>query len=194
MASHPSAPSCRRSSLAGGSRGRSPAKAWPRPTCLASGWPVFLSSRWPQWFGCSAAANHRAMKSERPNAEQKKSTSIMLTRLHNKHLCALALVSLGFAAAASGEQIIFSAMGCGPYTPPDKPAVAFYVRQENRERISEFMVHLGDVFKMPVVQRPQPAPGVIDPPGPDHMPSESEYHWTADLLTLSNTIPTWIVM
>ena len=45
-------------------------------------------------------------------------------------------------------------MGCGPYTPADKPAVAFYVQQENRERTSEFMVHLGDVFKMPLVKKP----------------------------------------
>src|SRR4051812_10801482 len=112
----------------------------------------------------------------------------------NKLLLPIALVSLGFASATNGEPIIFSAMGCGPYTPPDKPAVAFYVAQENRERISEFMVHLGDVFKMPVVKRPQPPPGVIDPPGPDQMATESEYHWTADLLTKSNTIPTWIVM
>ncbi len=120
----------------------------------------------------------------------------MQTHVHDKYLWAVALGCLGFAAAAAGETVIFSAMGCGPYTPPDKPAVAFYVRQDNRERTSEFMVHLGDVFKAPAVKRPEDSsakPGQILPPGPDQMPTEAEYRWTADLLSNSNTIPTWIV-
>ena len=79
----------------------------------------------------------------------------MLTLGHDKYLWAASLGWLAIAAAAAGEPVIFSAMGCGPYTPPDKPAVAFYVRQENRERISEFMVHLGDVFKQPLVKKPE---------------------------------------
>src|SRR5262245_19526026 len=74
------------------------------------------------------------------------SNSVMLTIVRDKYLWAVLLGWLGFAAAAAGESVIFSAMGCGPYTSPDKPAVALYVRQENRERTSEFMVHLGDVF------------------------------------------------
>jgi len=78
----------------------------------------------------------------------------MPTLVDGKYLRAVALGWLGFAAGAAGEPVIFSAMGCGPYTPPDKPAVAFYVRQENRERTSEFMVHLGDVFKSPQVKKP----------------------------------------
>jgi len=125
----------------------------------------------------------------------------MLTLVHEKYLWALSLGSLGFAAATAGESVIFSAMGCGPYTPPDKPAVAFYVRQENRERTSEFMVHLGDVFKSPQVKRPTDGAASSptktsepEPPGPDQMPTEAEYHWTADLLTNGNTIPTWIVV
>ena len=81
-------------------------------------------------------------------------------------------------------------MGCGPYTPPDKPAVAFYVQQENRERVSEFMVHLGDVFKTAPIKKAPPG----EPLFPDRLPSEAEYHWTADLLSKSNTIPTWIVV
>jgi hypothetical protein len=108
---------------------------------------------------------------------------------HHKNAWAATLICLGFAAAAAAEPVIFSAMGCGPYTPADKPAVAFYVRQENRERTSEFMVHLGDVFKKAPVG--EAAPG--KPPQPDQLPTEAEYHWTADLLTTSNTIPTWIV-
>lgn len=91
-------------------------------------------------------------------------------------------------------------MGCGPYTPADKPAVAFYVQRENRERVSEFMVHLGDVFKRPLVKVPvEGGPGAdkksgkAEPLPPDQMPSEAEYRETADLLTYSNSIPTWIV-
>src|SRR3954462_8947060 len=119
----------------------------------------------------------------------------------NKLLLPIALVSLGFASATNGEPIIFSAMGCGPYTPPDKPAVAFYVQQENRERISEFMVHLGDVFRTPTVKNTNAAPAnstkegaTVEPPLPCDIPTEAEYHWTADLLSYSNTIPTWIVV
>ena len=124
----------------------------------------------------------------------------MPTLVHDQYLCAISLGWLGFAAAAAAEPVIFSAMGCGPYTPPDKPAVAFYVRQENRERTSEFMVHLGDVFKSPPVKKLQDAAGPatktgqVEPPGPDQMPTEAEYRWTADLLSTSNTIPTWIVV
>ncbi|HXJ55087.1 MAG TPA: hypothetical protein VNU68_00335 [Verrucomicrobiae bacterium] len=124
----------------------------------------------------------------------------MPTLVHDQYLCAISLGWLGFAAAAAAEPVIFSAMGCGPYTPPDKPAVAFYVRQENRERTSEFMVHLGDVFKSPPVKKLQDAAGPatktgqVEPPGPDQMPTEAEYRWTADLLTTSNTIPSWIVV
>ena len=117
--------------------------------------------------------------------------------IHHKYLIALSLTLLRFALPAHGEPIIFSAMGCGPYTPPDKPAVAFYVQQENREHISEFMVHLGDVFRTPTVKKPAGSstqPGEIEPPQPCDMPPEAEYHWTADLLTKSNTIPTWIVV
>ena len=125
----------------------------------------------------------------------------MLTLVHKKYLLAVSLGSLGFAATVAGEPIIFSTMGCGPYTPPDKPAVAFYVQQENRERISEFMVHLGDVFRTPEVKKPDAGSAsstkqgaAVEPPGPCVMPTEAEYHWTADLLTYSNTIPTWIVV
>ena len=113
----------------------------------------------------------------------------MLTLVNDKYLWAVSLGWLGFAAAAAGEPVIFSAMGCGPYTPADKPAVAFYVQQENRARTSEFMVHLGDVFKKPLVRKA--APG--EPLPPDQMPTEAEYRWTADVLTTSNAIPTWII-
>jgi len=124
----------------------------------------------------------------------------MLRLDHERYVWAVGLGWLGLAAAAAGEPIIFSAMGCGPYTPPDKPAAAFYVQQENRERTSEFMVHLGDVFKKPSLKKPDdgaanPAkkPGQAEPPLPDQMPTEAEYRETADLLTADNTIPTWIV-
>src|SRR4051812_23495398 len=124
----------------------------------------------------------------------------MLKLIQTNYLLGVLLSSLCAASAAHAEPLIFSAMGCGPYTPPDKPAVAFYVQQENRERISEFMVHLGDVFRTPTVTKPHadPAnsakPGAVEPPQPCDMPTEAEYHWTADLLSNSNTIPTWIVV
>ena len=121
----------------------------------------------------------------------------MLRLIEDKYLWAVSLGWLGFVAAAAGEPIIFSAMGCGPYTPPDKPAVVFYVQQENRERISEFMVHLGDVLKSPQVKQPKDDaanPGEVKGPPPDQMPTEADYRWVADLLTRSNTIPTWIVV
>lgn len=121
--------------------------------------------------------------------------------VREKYWLAASLSCLVLTTSASGEPITFSAMGCGPYTPADKPAVAFYVQQENRERTSEFMVHLGDVFKMPLVKKPEggatnsPArrAGQPEPPGPDQMPVEAEYRWASDLLAYSNAIPTWIV-
>lgn len=125
----------------------------------------------------------------------------MQTHIHDKYLWPVALAWMAFAAGAAAEPVKFSAMGCGPYTPPDKPAAAFYVQQENRERTSEFMVHLGDVFKQPLVKKPKkdaaadPAKkaDAAEPQPTDQLPTEAEYHSTADLLTTGNTIPTWIV-
>src|SRR2546421_4601589 len=106
----------------------------------------------------------------------------MLTSIHKTYQLAVSFGSLAFAAAAAGEPIIFPARGCGPYTPPDKPAVAFYVQQENREPTSEFMVHLGDVFRTPTVKNPDSGvasstkqPGAVEPPLPCVMPTEAEY-------------------
>jgi len=133
-------------------------------------------------------------------AASKLSTNVNLALRRKKYFWTATFGLYGIALAAAGEPVIFSAMGCGPYTPSDKPAVAFYVQQENRERTSEFMVHLGDVFKMPLVKKtadsaaiPEKKPSQPEPPGPDQMPTEAEYRWTADLLSNSNTIPTWIV-
>jgi len=124
----------------------------------------------------------------------------MLTRIYDRYLWAVSLGWLSFVTAVRAEPIIFSAMGCGPYTLPDRPAAAFYIKQENREHISEFMVHLGDVFKMPVVKRTatdadNPEKKAAQQPM-DQMPTEADYRYTADLLTTitSNTIPTWIVV
>jgi hypothetical protein len=125
----------------------------------------------------------------------------MPTLVQDKYHWAVSLAWLGFAGAAAGEPVTFSAMGCGPYTPPDRPAAAFYVQQENRERTSEFMVHLGDVFKQPPLKKPGEAaaspakkPSQAEPPLPDQMPTEAEYRQTADLLATGNTIPTWILL
>ena len=77
-------------------------------------------------------------------ADYENQSPFMLKLVHEKYLLAVSLGCLGFAVAAVGESIIFSAMGCGPYTPPDKPAVAFYVRQdtsvdERRARCGDFV-------------------------------------------------------
>src|SRR5687767_15454758 len=117
------------------------------------------------------------------------STSLMPTLGRGKYIWTIALGWLGYAVSTNGEPVIFSAMGCGPYTPADRPAAAFYVQQENRERTSEFMVHLGDVFKNAPVKKTAPS----EPPSPDRMPTEAEYRQTAELLTEGNTIPTWVV-
>jgi hypothetical protein len=124
----------------------------------------------------------------------------MQTPVHHKFLRPAALAWLGLAAAAFAEPVKFSAMGCGPYTKPDKPAAAFYLQQENRERTSEFMVHLGDVFKQPLVKKPKDAAAdpakkadPPEPPPPDQLPTEAGYHATADLLTKDNTIPAWVI-
>lgn len=120
----------------------------------------------------------------------KSSTHVNLALRCEKYFWAATLGLCGIAAAAAGEPVIFSAMGCGPYTPADQPACAFYVKQENLERTSEFMVHLGDVFKSAPLQKP--APGAK--PLPDELPTEAEYRKTAEILTSGNTIPTWIVV
>ena len=49
------------------------------------------------------------------------------------------------ALAAEGRAVRFTAMGCGPYLPEDEPALARYIRLENKQPTSEFVVHLGDI-------------------------------------------------
>lgn len=119
-----------------------------------------------------------------------------------KPLWVLCLGLVAFApSAVAGEPVTFSVMGCGPYTQADRPAIAFYVQQENRERASEFMVHLGDIFKRPYVKvtaddstkLENKAAAAAKPPPPDQLPTEAEYRETADQLTTGNSIPTWIV-
>ena len=88
-------------------------------------------------------------------AATKSSPHVNLALRRVKYFWTTTLGLYGFAAASVAEPVIFSAMGCGPYTPADKPAVAFYVARENQEHTSDFMVHLGDVFKMPLVNQLQ---------------------------------------
>jgi hypothetical protein len=105
----------------------------------------------------------------------------------------LTCVALVLTIGATGaEPVTFSAMGCGPYTPADEPAAKFYLAQENAERTSEFLVHLGDVFHTSPKKLPPGAPKPAAPL-PDELPSEAEYRKTADLLKAGNTIPTWVV-
>lgn len=49
------------------------------------------------------------------------------------------------ASPAAAEPLIFSATGCGPYTPEEEPRLAKYVELVNADGKSQFLVHLGDV-------------------------------------------------
>jgi hypothetical protein len=46
---------------------------------------------------------------------------------------------------ASGEPLVFSATGCGPYKPAEEPLLERYLQLVNADGKSEFLVHLGDV-------------------------------------------------
>ena len=90
--------------------------------------------------------------------------------------------SLAFVLLARGEEgkskeVIFSAMGCGPYTLEAEKALARYMELENRERpASSFVVHCGDI----VTSRNKNWP-------------EERYENVANLLRRGNRIPTFIV-
>lgn len=88
-----------------------------------------------------------------------------------------------FLAAAGGviaEPVRFSAMGCGPYKPPDEVAMRHHVAQENLvENKSAFLIHLGDINS-----------GVLAKSG---KLGEDRYAAIAKWLSEGNQIPTYIV-
>ena len=89
-------------------------------------------------------------------------------------------IALGLLAGAQdGEEreVIFSAMGCGPYTLEAEKALARYVALENREQpASSFLVHCGDIVTSQNKNWP-----------------EERYANVASLLRKGNKIPTFIV-
>ena len=75
--------------------------------------------------------------------------------------------------------LVFSAMGCGPYSPADLIAAKIYVAQENKAKSSQFLIHLGDICT-----------GVA---ARDGTLTEKSYSDIKDLFTEGNTIPSYIV-
>ena len=88
------------------------------------------------------------------------------------------LVALaGFSAAqAEPASVVFTAMGCGPYTVEAEVALARFVRLENETGSSSFLIHCGDIVT-----------------GKNKDWPESQYAKVAGLLGNGNEIPTFIV-
>lgn len=83
------------------------------------------------------------------------------------------------ASTAAAEDLVFSTIGCGPYTPPDEKAIVDFIQAENKDRAAEFIVHLGDIFSGATAR--------------DTVVSEANYAKVRGFLTEGNTIPTYIV-
>ena len=88
------------------------------------------------------------------------------------------LVALaGFASLqAEFASVVFTAMGCGPYTVEAEVALARFVRLENEKGSSSFLIHCGDIVT-----------------GKNKDWPESQYAKVAGLLGDGNKIPTFIV-
>ena len=80
------------------------------------------------------------------------------------------------ALAAEGRVLRFTAMGCGPYLPEDELALARYIKLENEQPASEFVVHLGDIVS-----------------GRRKDWEEAQYKKIAGLLRDANRLPTFVV-
>ena len=91
----------------------------------------------------------------------------------------LATLTLKTLTAEQADSLVFSAMGCGPYTAEDVQAIAYYIREENRSKDSEFLVHLGDINSGDMARK-----GKL---------TEDYYASIRKLLTENNKIPTYIV-
>ncbi len=89
------------------------------------------------------------------------------------------LVLLLATTSARAEELVFSTIGCGPYTPPDEKAIVDFIKSENEARAAEFIVHLGDIFSGATAR--------------DTVVTEANYAKVRGFLTEGNTIPTYIV-
>ena len=71
---------------------------------------------------------------------------------------------------------MFTAMGCGPYNLQDEKALSRYIKLENQNRRSAFIIHLGDIVS-----------------GAKRDWGEAQYRKVASLLKRGNRIPTFVV-
>lgn len=55
------------------------------------------------------------------------------------------VVAATFLPHAQGEPLVFSAIGCGPYSLKEEPILERYVALVGEDGKSEFLVHLGDI-------------------------------------------------
>jgi hypothetical protein len=89
----------------------------------------------------------------------------------------LACVVVARAEEKKAVEVVFSAMGCGPYTIEAEKALAHYIALENSELPkSSFLVHCGDIVTSKNKNWP-----------------EERYENVASLLRTANGIPTFIV-
>jgi hypothetical protein len=92
---------------------------------------------------------------------------------------ALAAVMLVMAACLTPKRtqpVVFTAMGCGPYSEAAETALERFIRLENQIATSSFMIHCGDIVT-----------------GRNKRWPESQYEKVAGILTKGNQIPTFIV-
>ncbi|MGY8639741.1 MAG: metallophosphoesterase [Verrucomicrobiales bacterium] len=79
-------------------------------------------------------------------------------------------------ASKTLKPVLFSAMGCGPYSTAAEVALAKFIVLENTDPTSSFIIHCGDIVTGKVKDWP-----------------ESQYEKVAGILTKGNAIPTFIV-
>jgi hypothetical protein len=91
----------------------------------------------------------------------------------------LAILNACSMAGEQADQLVFSAMGCGPYSGDDFKAIRHYVSEENRQKGSEFLIHLGDINSGDMARQ-----GKL---------TEAHYLSIKKLLTRGNQIPTYII-
>lgn len=83
------------------------------------------------------------------------------------------------ATSLHAEELVFSTVGCGPYTPQDEKALVAFIRAENEAKAADFIIHLGDIFSGKLARET-----VVD---------EKAYAKVRGYLTNGNTIPTYII-
>lgn len=93
-----------------------------------------------------------------------------------RRVLASLVLATAFVQADSDRAVVFTAMGCGPYSETAENALAWYIDRESRDRSSEFMVHCGDIVTGKNTDWP-----------------ESEYAKVASLLRAENSTPTFVL-